>query len=227
MNNNNDLTNSSLYDSNEVNESTTSTIQSTEGDATTTTTITSATNTTSTLSTIGAIQSTSVLTSSLILLPITPVDEETVTLDDTIILSNTSANKTDDELHNQIIKLNENQKSAYSEEFIMQNETSEKFSDSNAADISDNNNLEMDRPLPPLPAPKRSSILVNTLGQNNPNESGSGNASASDTVTRTTKVRRVCFPENDCDLVTGFLEPVDPWKFGNYNQFNNLLFCLS
>lgn len=213
MNNNNDLTNSSLYDSNEVNESTTSTIQSTDGDATTTT------NTTSTLSTVGAIQSTSVLTSSLILLPITPVDEETVTLDDTI-LSNTSAkNKTDDELHNQIIKLNENQKSAYSEEFIMQNETSEKFSDKNAAD---NSNLEMDRPLPPLPAPKRPSILINTLGQNNPNESGSGKASASDNVTRTTKVRRVCFPENDCDLVTGFLEPVDPWKFGNYNQFISL-----
>lgn len=30
--------------------------------------------------------------------------------------------------------------------------------------------------------------------------------------------RRVSFPENDSELVTGYLEPADPWAFGMYSD---------
>jgi hypothetical protein len=38
---------------------------------------------------------------------------------------------------------------------------------------------------------------------------------------RTREPRKVSFPEEDDDLVTGYLEPANPWEYGKpVNQFN-------
>lgn len=44
----------------------------------------------------------------------------------------------------------------------------------------------------------------------------SSNAGTTTTITNDEPIRRVSFPAQDCDLVTGYLEPANPWASSKY-----------